>query len=132
MGKLNNYCCEGNMVADPVLKIPANSEKTICSMRIAINTAYKSKDSNDTIFMRVVSFGKLAEVCAEYLKKGQSVIVTGRLKPNNWTTKEGENRKEIELHASDISFQWKKSEQKAESEVEEEVEEDKTYDDIPF
>jgi single-strand DNA-binding protein len=132
MGKLNNYCCEGNLVTDPVLKIPANIEKAICSMRIAINTAYKSKDSNDTIFMRVVAFGKLAEVCAEYLKKGQPVIVTGRLKPNNWTTKEGEKRNEIELHASDISFQGKKTgvlEPKPEESL---VEEDNTHDDIPF
>ena len=103
---LNIVVLAGNLTADPDLKMLDNGT-AICSFDVASSREYQAGDGSmkkDTLFVKVVSFGRQAEACAEYLIKGQGVIVDGRLHLNKWQNDAGENRSKIEVRANRIQF----------------------------
>jgi single-strand DNA-binding protein len=89
-----------------------------------------------TTWVKVVCWGKLAEVCAQYVKKGMLVLAEGKIDASAWTDKEGDARASLELTANEVKFLGKKGESNGESEIRPE-----TYgpasspidtDDVPF
>ena len=55
-------------------------------------------------YFDVAAFGKLAEICSQYLKKGSQVILTGEIDHQTWETKEGEKRSAVKIIAQDVKF----------------------------
>jgi len=72
----------------------------------AVNHDYATKEGRkeETCYVNLVIWGKRAEVCAEYLKKGSLIFVEGRLQYRKWETQENEKRSTIEVYVEDFQF----------------------------
>jgi len=70
----------------------------------SLATSHKSKDQEYTEWHRIVSFGKLAEICGQYLTKGKLVMVEGRIHTKKWQDKEGKDRYTTEIVAAQVEF----------------------------
>ena len=83
---LNKAFVLGNVTRDPEQKkLP--SGQTVASFGIATNRFYKQNEEKkqEVEFHNIVLFGRLAEIAAQYLKKGSLVLIEGRIKTRNWT-----------------------------------------------
>jgi single-strand DNA-binding protein len=107
MANMNVVMLAGNLTADPELK-PLNESSSVCALRMAINRKYKDRNGEmqeDTCFINVDVFGKQAESCNTYLRKGSPLIVEGRLQMDQWQDKEsGQNRSRLKIIANRIQF----------------------------
>lgn len=103
---LNRVLLIGNLTRDPELRyIP--SGQPVTTFTIAVNRTYLSttgEKKEDVNFLRVVVWGKRAEVCHEYLKKGSPVFVEGRLQSRNWEAQDGTKRNTVEVVAQNVQF----------------------------
>ena len=83
MASLNKVQIIGNLGRDPEVRYTPNGN-AVCNVSVATTRQWKNKDSGDrqeeTEWHRVVFYDRLAEIAGEYLKKGRSVYVEGRLK----------------------------------------------------
>ena len=100
MASVNKVILIGNLGKDPKVRY-APSGSAICNVTIATSRQWKDKTSGErqeeTEWHRVTFFDRMAEVAGEYLKKGKSVYIEGRLKTRKWTDKEG-----VERYSTDI------------------------------
>lgn len=123
----------GNVGRDPEMRFTPSGQ-AICNFSIAANRNYKSASGEsvkETVWFRVSVWGKLAEVCNQYVKKGSLVLVEGRLTPDKatgnpriWTTTAGDPATSYEVNAETVRFLSKqegKSHEEAESAPEEDV-----------
>lgn len=100
MASVNKVIIVGNMGRDPEVKYMPSGDAIA---NIAVATSYKKKDKNTgeqtevTEWHRISFFGKLAEIVGQYLKKGSSVYVEGRLQTRKYTDKDG-----VEKYATEI------------------------------
>lgn len=103
---LNKVFIIGNLTRDPELRyIP--SGQAVTTFTIAANRSYVGQNGDkheETTFLRVVTWGKRAEVCNEYLRKGSSVFVEGRLQSRSWQAQDGSKRTTIEIVAQNVQF----------------------------
>ncbi len=103
---LNRVFLIGNLTRDPELRyVPSGTAVT--TFDIAVNRAYTAQSGEkkeDTSFLRIVVWARLAEVCAEYLTKGSPVFVEGRLRSRSWETQEGQKRNTVEVVAQSVQF----------------------------
>jgi single-strand DNA-binding protein len=107
---LNKAFIIGNLTRDPELKALPSGTK-VCSFSIATNRIYKDKDGNKqeaTEFHNITAFSKLGELAGQYLKKGQQVLVEGRIQTRSWETN-GEKKSRTEIVADNIQFGTKSS-----------------------
>lgn len=96
----------GNLTKDVELRsTPAG--KAVCNMTIASNSA-KKNDTQPPTFVTIVAWDKTAESCAKYLKKGDGIIVTGRLHSRMWEAKDNTKRSALEVVAESVQFVLKK------------------------
>lgn len=106
MASLNKVFLIGNITRDPELRyIPSGTAVT--TFTVASNRAYtlpSGEKREDTCFVRVVTWGRQAELCGEYLSKGSPVCVEGRLQSRSWETPEGQKRSAIEVVAQNVQF----------------------------
>lgn len=106
MASLNRVLLMGNITRDPELRyVPSGS--AVATFTLAMNRVYKSQTGEkkeETSFVRVVVWGRMAEVCGEYLKKGSPVFVEGRLQSRSWDGPDGQKRSTIEVIATNIQF----------------------------
>ena len=106
MASINRVILAGNLTSDPILrKTPAGH--SVCDMRLAVNETYKTQSgatTEKTLFIDIVVWERQAENCAKYLAKGSSVIIDGRLRQDEFKTKEGENRSKITVIAQNVQF----------------------------
>jgi single-strand DNA-binding protein len=107
MASVNKVILIGNLGRDPETRY-APSGGAICNVSIATTRAWKDKNSGEkqeeTEWHRVVFYDRLAEIAGEYLKKGRSVYVEGRLKTRKWQDKEGQDRYTTEIIATDMQM----------------------------
>jgi single-strand DNA-binding protein len=103
---LNKVLIMGNLTRDPELRyVPSGA--AVANFTVAINRVYKDKageKKEDTSFIRVVIWGKMAEVCGEYLTKGRPVLVEGRLQSRSWEGQDGQKKSTIEVIADNVQF----------------------------
>jgi single-strand DNA-binding protein len=103
---LNSFIGIGRLTRDPELRYtPAG--KAVCKFGIAINRTYRNQEGNnldDVLFINIVSWGKQAENCSQFLKKGRRVAVNGELRSNNWQDKDGNKRISFEVNARTVQF----------------------------
>jgi len=106
MASLNKVFLMGNLTRDPELRyIPSGTAVT--SFTIAVNRIYNSpagERKEEVCFVRVVVWGRMAEVCGEYLSKGSPVFVEGRLQSRSWEAPDGQKRSTIEVIANNVQF----------------------------
>ena len=92
---LNKILLYGNLTRDPELKaLPSGSK--VAEFGIATNRTYKDKEGNkkeEVDFHNIVSFGRTAEVIAQYLKKGRPIFVEGRIRTRSWEAKDGTGKR---------------------------------------
>ncbi|HDL85605.1 MAG TPA: single-stranded DNA-binding protein [Candidatus Acetothermia bacterium] len=103
---LNKVIMIGNLTADPELQY-TSSGTARTKFSIAINRQYKDKSGqlqDDVTFVPIVAWGSQAENCANYLSKGRSVAVEGRLRISTFETQDGEKKKMVEVVAQNVQF----------------------------
>ena len=103
---INKVTLYGNLTRDPELKSLPSGIKVV-SFGMATNRNYKDKDGNKkdaTEFHNVVSFGRQAEVIAQYLKKGRPVYVEGRLQTRSWDGADGKKNYRTEIVVDTFQF----------------------------
>lgn len=106
MASLNKVFLIGNLTRDPELRyIPSGS--AVVTFTVAVNRVYKTQTGEkkeQVSFIRVVVWGRRAEVCGEYLSKGSPVFVEGRLQSRDWETQDGQKRNTVEVVADNVQF----------------------------
>jgi single-strand DNA-binding protein len=101
---VNKVILVGNLGKDPELKHTSGGT-AVATMTVATNERFKDKSGewqDKTEWHTVVLWQRLAEIAAEYLKKGRSVYVEGRLQTRSWEDKQGQKRYTTEIVASDL------------------------------
>ena len=106
MASVNKVILIGNLGRDPELRYTASGQG-VANFTLATNERWRDKDGNNqerTEWHRIVVWGKSAENCAQYLQKGRSVYVEGRLQTRDWEDKEGNKRQTTEIVALNVTF----------------------------
>jgi len=105
---LNVVTLIGRLTADPKQDtLPSGKTKTTFSIA---NNYYNPNNDNAVNFFNLVAFGKLAETCATYLKKGKQIAVHGTLRQGRWKDKNGNNRSSVDVIISDMQMLGSKNE----------------------
>lgn len=104
---LNKALLCGNLTRDPEVKTLTNGNK-ICEFSIATNRIYKDAHGSkqeEVQFHNIVIFGKQAETSGQFLKKGQQVLLEGRISTRSWEDKNsGEKKYRTEIIAESVQF----------------------------
>ena len=107
MASVNKVILMGNLGADPETRYLPSGD-AVTNIRIATSETWKDKNTGDkkeaTEWHRVVLFGKLATVAGEYLRKGRPVYIEGRIRTNKWTDKDGQDRYNTEIVATEMKL----------------------------
>lgn len=101
----------GNLTKDPEVRYTQQG-LSVCTIRIAVNTDISrqgEESKEETLFIDVVTFARMAEVCGQYLAKGRLVLVEGRLRDNRWETEDGQKRSKFEVVANTVKFLSRKT-----------------------
>src|SRR5688572_5970876 len=105
MASLNRVLLIGNLTRDPELKYTPQGT-AVCDFAIALNEKFKAKDGSwqeKVHYIDIAAWGRTAEVCGEYLKKGRPVFVEGRLSQDRWE-QDGQKRSKIRVTADRVQF----------------------------
>lgn len=107
MASVNKVILIGNLGRDPEVRyIP--SGQAVANFSIATTERWNNKQTGNqeerTEWHRIVVWGKLAELCKEYLSKGRAVFVEGRLQTRQWDDKDGNKRYTTEVVANTVQF----------------------------
>jgi single-strand DNA-binding protein len=96
---MNLVALVGNLATDPELRVTGNG-KQVCTFRLAVSRV----GSSDADFFSVVTWGRQAEVCKDYLAVGRRVAVDGRLHHSTWNADDGSRRSRIEVVAHRVEM----------------------------
>ena len=106
MAYLNKAIIMGNLTRDPEVKaLPSGMPVT--NFSLATNRSYKDKEGNkqeDAEFHNIVVFGKQADSCGQYLKKGQEALVEGRIQTRSWEGEDGKKNYRTEIVGESVTF----------------------------
>ena len=105
MSNLNQVNLIGRLGKDPIIRTLPDGG-AVANMSLGINKTFTSngKKVEKVEWVNIVAFGKLAEVCGDYLKKGRLVFGSGELRTRDWTDKEGIKRYSTEVVCNTIRF----------------------------
>ncbi len=106
MAGLNKVMIIGNLGRDPEMRFTANGS-AVTNFTVAVSRQYSSADGErkeETEWVRVVTWNKLAEQCNQFLQKGRRVYVEGRLQTRSWDGQDGQKRYSTEVVAQDVQF----------------------------
>ena len=96
---MNNVSLSGRLVRDPDCKT-FDDGKQVCDFTVAVN-GYRKED---TVFVKVKTWGARAQSCSKFCTKGSLINVSGSLRGNSWTARDGTKRREIYVLANDVEF----------------------------
>jgi single-strand DNA-binding protein len=99
--QINHIIIAGNLTKDPELRETPNGV-SVSNLRIAANRG--GKDNSEVLFMDVTAWKKTAEVVCEYCRKGDELVVEGRISQDEWVDKDGNKRVKHEIIAHNIQF----------------------------
>ena len=105
MASLNRVLLIGNLTKDPELRYTPSGTPVV-NLRLAVNSSYKDQSGQrreETCFVTIVVWGKQAEASNQYLKKGRSVFIEGRLMYRSWEA-DGKPRSTMEVRADRVQF----------------------------
>lgn len=106
MASLNRVLLIGNLGADPELSYtPSGTAKA--TMRLATHEVWTNKSGEKgerTEWHRLIAWGRLAEICGEYLTKGRQIFIEGRLQTRSWEDRDGNKRWTTEIVANNMQM----------------------------
>jgi single-strand DNA-binding protein len=103
---VNKVILIGRLGADPEVRYTPDGTMVV-NFRIATDESYKNKQGEKVVrteWHRIVVFGRLAEICGNYLGKGRLVFIEGRLQTRTWDDKDGNKRSTTEILASNMQM----------------------------
>jgi len=106
MASLNKVLLIGNLTRDPDVRMMSNG-RPVCNFGLALNRSYKDAEGNrkeETTFVDVESFGPRAEAIGRFFTKGRAIFIEGRLKLDQWESKEGEKRSALRVVLDSFEF----------------------------
>lgn len=106
MAGLNKVMIIGNVGTDPEMRYTADGN-ALTSFRVATNfnyTAPSGERHEETEWFSIVAWRKLAEQCSQFLQKGRSVYIEGRLRTRSWDNPDGQRRFRTEVIANRVLF----------------------------
>jgi len=106
MASVNKAILIGNLGRDPELRYTKDA-RPVANFTLATNERWRDKQGNSqerTEWHRIVVWDKQAENCAQYLQKGRSVYIEGRIQTRDWEDKEGNKRQTTEIVAQQVTF----------------------------
>ncbi len=104
--EVNRLLLSGRLTREPDKRY-APDGTPVTSFDIAFHRRYRNRDGSaaeQTGFVAVITYQRLAEVCGEYLHKGSAVLVEGRLQMRTFTGEKGERRTRLEIRAENVHF----------------------------
>ncbi|MCG8588377.1 MAG: single-stranded DNA-binding protein [Proteobacteria bacterium] len=106
MAGVNKVILIGNLGRDPELRYTQNGQAVVnFTLATSENWTDKSGERVErTEWHRIVAWGRTAELCAQYLSKGRTVYIEGRLQTREWEDKEGQKRRTTEINAQTVQF----------------------------
>ena len=105
-GTVNKAIIIGRLGADPEIRYTPGGS-TVANFNVATNRVWKDKDGSnkeETTWLRVVAWNRLAEIVKEYVKKGHRIYVEGRIQTRSWEDQNGQTRYMTEIVASQIQM----------------------------
>ena len=112
---LNKVVLIGRLTRDPELRSTANGV-SVATFSLAVDRPFTNKQGErETDFIRIVTWRRLAEVCAENLGKGRLVAVAGRLQVRSYDNQEGQRRTIAEVVADEVKFLERPRREKSET-----------------
>jgi single-strand DNA-binding protein len=101
----NKIILVGNLTRDPEMRYTPQGT-SVCNFGLAVNRKYKQGEETkeEVTFINIVVFGRQADVCGQYLNKGSSVLIEGRLQERRWETEDGQKRSRHEVVAQNVRF----------------------------
>lgn len=107
MASVNKVILIGNLGRDPELRYTQGGQ-AVANFTLATTERFSGRDGGErqerTEWHRITAWGRTAELCAQYLSKGRSVYVEGRLQTREWEDKEGQKRRTTEIVALSVQF----------------------------
>jgi len=107
MASFNKVLLIGNLTKDPELRYTPQGTAVV-NLRMAVNRKFRDRNSQEfkeeTCFITAVVWDKQAESCNQYLHKGSSLLVEGRLQSRSWEDASGQKRNVIEVRAERVQF----------------------------
>jgi len=113
VASVNKVILVGHVGRDPEIRSTSGGT-SVATFSIATNEVRNSKDGQKeerTEWHRIVAFGKLADICKQYLTKGKQIYLEGRLQTRNWEDREGNKRATTEIVASTMVMLGRSGEQ---------------------
>jgi single-strand DNA-binding protein len=106
MAGVNKVILIGNLGRDPEIRYTKDGQ-AVANFTLATGESFTSREGKReerTEWHRIVVWGKTAENCAQYLAKGRTVYIEGRIQTREWEDKEGQKRKTTEIVAQTVQF----------------------------
>jgi single-strand DNA-binding protein len=103
---VNKVILVGRLGQDPELRYTASGQG-VCNFSLATSESWTDKSGqkqDKAEWHRIVAWGKVGELCNQYLKKGRQVYLEGSLQTRNWETKDGQKRSTTEINARTVQF----------------------------
>ncbi|MDD3303460.1 MAG: single-stranded DNA-binding protein [Clostridia bacterium] len=90
---MNKFQFMGRLTKDPETRVIPNSNTQVTTFSVAVNRRFADQNGErKTDFFNLTAFGKLAEFCSKYYRKGQQVLVEGRIQNRSWDDQNGQKR----------------------------------------
>ena len=106
MASLNKVMIIGNLGRDPEMRFTANGQ-AVANFSVACNRRYTTREGeqrDETEWVRVVCWARLAEIAGQYLQRGSQIYVEGRLQTRSWEDQQGQTRYMTEVVANNFQF----------------------------
>ena len=106
MASFNKVILMGNLTRDPELRV-TSSGLSICKLGLAVSRYYTTKEGEkkeETTFVDIDAFGRSAETISKYMRKGRPILIEGRLRLDQWESKEGEKRSKLGVVLDTFQF----------------------------
>ena len=106
MPSFNRVIVMGNLTRDPDVREVGMNAVKVCRFALALNERRRDRNGNMVdipTFVEVDAWEKLAELCGQYLRKGRSVLVEGRLQMDSWE-KDGQKHQKLKIRAMTVKF----------------------------
>lgn len=95
---MNHFQFLGRLTKDPEIRYTASTNTQVAAFSLAVNRRYLSQNGEREVdFFNLTAFGKIAEFVSKYYKKGQQVLVEGRMQNRTWEDQQGQKRYTIDF-----------------------------------
>lgn len=124
---LNKVMVIGHLGRDPEMRYTP-SGRPVTTFSVAVSRSWNTADGErrtETEWFNIVAWGNLAEICKQYLHKGQQVYIEGRLQTRRWEDNEGQKRTSIEVVANEMMMLGDRRDNSSQSQNQDTGEEDK-------